>query len=104
MKFELKELERTVRKSEITRYNFSDLLSFHDRVSEDTQSKTLTALNAKHHQLTLYTKHGYKMYIYLVLTTKLYIKRHLKTVENTPFEYVINLTTNRKMFEKRKRV
>ena len=72
---------------------FADLLSFHDSVSEDTQSKTLTALNAKHLQLTSYTKHGYILYISLILTTNFYIKRHLKTLENTPVKSVINLTS-----------
>ena len=63
MKFKLKELEITVRKAESTTLTLADLLSFHDSVSEDTQSKTLTALNAKHLQLTPYTKHGYILYI-----------------------------------------
>ena len=85
MKFELKELESTVRKA--------DLLSFHDSVSEDTESKTVTALNVKHLQLTPCTKHGYILYIYLIQTIKLYVKMRLKTLENTPIKSVINLTS-----------
>ena len=80
-------------KSELKELTFAELLSFHDNVSEDTQSKTLTALNAKHLQLTPYTKYGHILYIYLMLTIKLNIKRHLKTLENTPIKSVINLTT-----------
>ena len=68
-------------------------------ISQDTQSKTLTTLNAKHLQLTPYIKHGYILYIYLILTTKLYIKRHLKTMENTPIKSVINLTSYKIFFK-----
>ena len=56
----------------------------------------------KHLQLPAYTKHGYilYMYIYLILTTKLYIKRDLKTLENTRIKSVINLTSYKIFFEK----
>ena len=79
MKFGLKELESSEksRNNSLT-LNFADLLSFPDSLSEDTQSKTLTTLNAKHLQLTPYTKHGYILYIYLIQTIELYVKRHLK--------------------------
>ena len=33
--------------------------------------------------------------LYLIPTFKLYIKRHLKTLERTPIKFVINLTTVR---------
>ena len=71
----------------------ADLLSLHDSVSEDTQSQTVTGLNAKHLQLIPYTKHGCTC-IYIILTTKFYIKlRHLKTLQNTSVKSVINLTS-----------
>ena len=37
----------------------ADFLSLHDNASDDTQSQTLTALNAKHLQVIPYTKHSY---------------------------------------------
>ena len=70
MKLELKTVRKYCDKSRNHSLTFADLLSFHDSVSEDTQSKTVTALNAKHLQLIPYTKHGYIMYIYLILTIK----------------------------------
>ena len=53
MKFELKRVRKYCEKSRNNLLTFANLLSFHDSVLEDTQSKTLTALNTKHLQLTL---------------------------------------------------
>ena len=61
MKLEFKKYCEKSRNYSLT---YADLLSFHDSVSEETQRKTLTALNAKHLQLTPYTNHGYILYIY----------------------------------------
>ena len=98
MKFEVKRVRKYCQKSRNCSLTVADLLSFHDSVSENTQNRTPTALNAKHLQLTPYTKHGYILYIYLILTTKLYIKRHLKTLKNTPIKSVINLTSYKYIF------
>ena len=58
MKFELED-RKYREKSTNCWLPFADLLSLHDSVSEDTQSKTLTSHNAKHLQLIPYTKHGF---------------------------------------------